>query len=76
MRMQTISFKLLYKLVLKHKKKLIKANLIALVATLISIPVPLLIPLLIDEVILKQPGGLLATLTTLLESIALWGIYF
>jgi len=63
--MQTISFHLLYKLVLKHKKKLIKANLIALVATLISIPIPLLIPLLIDEVILKQPGGLLATLTTL-----------
>lgn len=63
--MQTISFQLLYKLVLKHKKKLIKANLIALLATLISIPIPLLIPLLIDEVILQKPGGLLLTLTTL-----------
>jgi len=63
--MQTISFQLLYKLVLKHKSKLIKANLIALLATLISIPIPLLIPLLIDEVILQKPGGLLLTLTTL-----------
>ena len=63
--MQTISFQLLYKLVLKHKSKLIKANLIALLATLISIPIPLLIPLLIDEVVLKEPGGLLATLNIL-----------
>jgi len=63
--MQSISFQLLYKLVLKHKQKLVKANLIALVATLISIPIPLLIPLLIDEVILQKPGGLLATLTAL-----------
>ncbi len=76
MRMQTISFKLLYKLVLKHKKKLIKANLIALVATLISIPIPLLIPLLIDEVILKQPGGLLATLTTLFGKYSPLGYIF
>ncbi len=60
--MNTITFHLLYKLVLKHKKKLIKANLIALTATLVSIPIPLLIPLLIDEVILKKPGGLLGTI--------------
>ncbi len=60
--MNTITFHLLYKLVLKHKKKLIKANLIALIATLISIPIPLLIPLLIDEVILKQEGSLLHTI--------------
>ena len=60
--MNTISFHLLYKLVLKHKKKLIKANIIALIATLISIPIPLLIPLLIDEVILKQEGSLIHTI--------------
>lgn len=63
--MNTITFHLLYKLVLKHKRKLVKANLIALVATLISIPVPLLIPLLIDEVILKQEGSLLHTIQIL-----------
>ena len=61
--MQTITFHLLYKLILKHKKKLVKANLIALLATLISIPIPMLIPLLIDEVILKDPGSLLGTIS-------------
>lgn len=63
--MNTITFRLLYRLVLKHKAKLIKANLIALTATLVSIPIPLLIPLLIDEVILKEPGGLLKSINLL-----------
>lgn len=63
--MNTISFHLLYKLVLKHKSKLLKANLIALIATLVSIPIPLLIPLLIDEVILKEPGRLLGSINFL-----------
>ena len=74
--MQKISFNLLYKLVLQHKKKLFKANLIALLATLISIPIPLLIPLLIDEVVLKQSGGLLATLTFLFGEYSPLGYIF
>ena len=63
--MNTITFHLLYKLVLRHKKKLFKANLIALVATMVSIPIPLLIPLLIDEVILDEPGSLLESINML-----------
>jgi len=63
--MNTISFHLLYKLVLRHKSKLLKANLIALIATLVSIPIPILIPLLIDEVILKEPGRLLGSINFL-----------
>ena len=74
--MNTISFHLLYKLVLKHKKKLLKANLIALLATLVSIPVPLLIPLLIDEVILKTPGGLTSTINFLFGEFAPLGYIF
>ena len=35
---------------LKHKKQLVSAHLIAIMAVLASIPIPLLIPLLIDEV--------------------------
>jgi ATP-binding cassette subfamily C protein len=62
-----ISFNLLFRLVLKHKQKLLKANLIALAATLISIPIPLLIPLLIDEVILKEPGVLIKSITFLFD---------
>ncbi len=39
-----------------HKPTLIKANLIALVAVIASVPVPLLMPLLVDEVLLNQPS--------------------
>lgn len=62
-----ISFHLLFRLVLRHKKRLLKANLIALVATLISIPIPLLIPLLIDEVILKEPGALIKSINFIFD---------
>ncbi len=40
-----------------HKSKLIYANIIALIATLISVPIPLLLPLMVDEVLLDQPAG-------------------
>jgi ATP-binding cassette subfamily C protein len=41
---------------LRHKGKLVKAHLIALLATLASVPIPLLMPLLVDEVLLNHPG--------------------
>ncbi|MEL7292291.1 MAG: ABC transporter ATP-binding protein [Pseudomonadota bacterium] len=50
----------------KHKSKLIFANLIALLATLISVPIPLLMPLMVDEVLLNQPGQGLAAMNHLL----------
>lgn len=40
----------------QHKKVLLIANFVAIIATLLSIPVPLLIPLLIDEIILGKGG--------------------
>jgi len=43
---------------LRHKRELILAHLIAIVATLISVPIPLLMPLLVDEVLLDQPATL------------------
>lgn len=39
-----------------YKKHLIKANFIALLATLCAVPIPLLLPLIVDEVLLDQPG--------------------
>ncbi|EGQ7986974.1 ABC transporter ATP-binding protein [Vibrio vulnificus] len=42
------------------------ANLIAIVATLVSVPIPLLMPLMVDEVLLDQPGKGLAAMNTLL----------
>ncbi|EHV5552054.1 ABC transporter ATP-binding protein [Vibrio vulnificus] len=50
----------------KHKSKLVFANLIAIVATLVSVPIPLLMPLMVDEVLLDQPGEGLAAMNTLL----------
>ncbi len=45
-------------IVLEHRRELIAANLIALVAVLASVPLPLMMPLLVDEVLLKQPAGM------------------
>ena len=50
------SFKKLINEIKKYKKEFITAQIIALIATIISIPIPLLMPLLIDEVLLHKPG--------------------
>jgi ATP-binding cassette subfamily C protein len=43
-------------MVLEHRSELVKANIIAILGTFISVPIPLLIPLLVDEVLLDKPG--------------------
>lgn len=53
----------------KHKKQLILANIIAIVATLASIPVPLLLPLLVDEVLLNKPGVVVQTINSITPSL-------
>jgi ATP-binding cassette subfamily C protein len=44
------------KIALEHKQALIYSHLIAILATVASVPVPLLMPLLVDEVLLHKPG--------------------
>lgn len=51
-----ITFKTLYRMMLHHRRPLMIGNILALAATLVSIPIPLLIPLLVDEVLLKKGG--------------------
>ncbi len=51
-----LTFKTLFEMMLRYKRQLVWGNLIAILATLISIPVPLLIPLMVDEVLLKKGG--------------------
>ncbi|GAX88369.1 ATP-binding cassette, subfamily C, bacterial [Lebetimonas natsushimae] len=51
-----LTFKKLLKEIQKYKKEFITAQIIALIATIISIPIPLLMPLLIDEVLLNKGG--------------------
>ncbi|EHH1279518.1 ABC transporter ATP-binding protein [Vibrio parahaemolyticus] len=62
----TISRSWLITQVKKHKSKLILANLIAIVATLISVPIPLLMPLMVDEVLLDKPASGLSTMNAVL----------
>ena len=49
----------------QHKQQLIVANIIAILATLASVPVPLLLPLLVDEVLLDKPGVVVTTLNSI-----------
>ena len=62
----------LFSLVLQHRKRLVSANLIAFIATLAIVPVPLLMPLLVDEVLLNQPGTLVASINLFLPESLHW----
>lgn len=46
----------------EHRREITLANIIALLATIASVPVPLLLPLLVDEVLLHQPGVVVNTI--------------
>lgn len=50
------TFKYIVELAFQHRKELIAANTIAVLAVIASVPIPLLIPLLVDEVLLDKPG--------------------
>ncbi len=41
----------------QYKTRLLWANIIALIATTISVPIPLLMPLMVDEILLKNPAA-------------------
>jgi len=59
------SWQRIFAIVKQHKPSLIKANIIAILATIVSVPVPLLMPLLVDEVLLEQPGKITAMLSNM-----------
>ncbi len=56
------SWRYIFDIVFSHRGKLATAQLVALLATLVSVPLPLLMPLLVDEVLLEQPGPLVAVM--------------
>ncbi|MFB9134188.1 ABC transporter ATP-binding protein [Vibrio olivae] len=64
----TISRSWLITQVKKHKSKLLLANIVAIAATLFSVPIPLLMPLMVDEVLLDQPGKGIQFMDMLLPS--------
>jgi len=63
-------------LVLQHKVLLIKAHIIAILATLATVPLPLLLPLLVDEVLLNDPGWIVAGLQSLAPQTWHGAIYY
>ena len=52
-------------LAFRHRRELILANLIAILAAVVSVPIPLLMPLLVDEVLLDKPGITVETINHL-----------
>lgn len=61
-----LTFKHLFTMMLRYKRSLIWGNVIAIIATLISIPIPLLIPLMVDEVLLKKGGKITEAIDSLI----------
>ena len=57
------SWNYILRITLEHKRELILANWVAILATIASVPLPLLMPLLVDEVLLEKPGVLIDTLS-------------
>ncbi len=52
--------------VLQHKRELIFAQWVAILAALAAVPVPLLLPMLVDEVLLNHPGPAVSAINRLL----------
>jgi len=52
----------IFRLVKQHKKELISAHILAILATIAIVPVPLLMPLLVDEVLLNHAGVTISTI--------------
>ena len=59
---QVYSWKYILNIASKHKREIVYANIIAILATLASVPLPLLMPLLVDEVLLNKPATVVATI--------------
>ena len=45
-----------------HRRRLLMANFVALLAVVASVPIPLLLPLMVDEVLLHHPGKMVAAI--------------
>lgn len=62
---EPFDWKYIVRSALEHRRELVLANIIAMLATLANVPVPLLMPLLVDEVLLDKPGVVVNTINSL-----------
>ena len=51
-----IDWRYIRRIVMEHRRDLLMAQGLAILAALMAVPVPLLLPLLVDEVLLQHPG--------------------
>ena len=58
----TYTWSVILGIIREHKKELVTAHIVAFFAALASVPIPLLMPMLVDEVLLHQPGRMVAGL--------------
>ncbi|MET0065704.1 MAG: ABC transporter ATP-binding protein [Candidatus Thiodiazotropha sp.] len=65
LRQETYRWNELIQMILRHRRELVIANLVAILGTIAAVPVPLLIPLLVDEVLLHQPGRAVGLMNSL-----------
>ena len=65
---QRYSWRDIFALALKHKPRLVRANLLAIMATVMSVPIPLLLPVLVDEVLLDEAGPVLPAMNVVLPA--------
>ena len=63
---QGYSWQYIIDIALEHRRTLVLANIVAILAVLASVPLPLLFPLMVDEVLLQKPGALVAAMNALL----------
>ena len=64
-RSQAFTWSAIRREIFRHRRPLYIAQLIAVLATIASVPVPLLMPLLVDEVLLDKPGPAIAVMNEL-----------
>lgn len=62
------SLKTIFKDILFYKKDFIKGNLVAVAATIVSVPIPLFIPAIIDEILLQKSGWYLPFVSSFLPN--------
>ncbi|WP_434339555.1 ABC transporter ATP-binding protein [Motilimonas cestriensis] len=63
---QQFSWRSIFNSAKQFKKEIVIAHIIAILATLASVPVPLLMPLMVDEVLLNSPGTAIRLMDQLL----------
>ena len=59
----------MWRVALRHKREMVVAHAVAVLAAVLSVPIPLLMPVLVDEVLLDRPGRAVAAMDAVFPAI-------